>query len=265
MESIKGTIWAGSINTRITFGVYEYLITLHRSSYLPLYYEKVAHYFSVVTLTPSLESLPVWLQYNDTPLKWNIPIGVIYDMFTLSDEKVPIWTLTLMAPSAHIPYPIDTVIPFPTPVQGELVNYTDLVFQIIINQLKQSCHVLKGNSRAILSMSEQDTRALWKAIHHHDYDSYQSVMKPFSGSDAPKKIPIRIYHLPSCSMSQLSTSPLTSSDSPKTLHDALQELNNRPTRAFIQGIDVDVLLHTDILEVWRLFRHLDNFLYIILI
>lgn len=265
MDSIKGALWAGSINTRVVYGLHEYLITLHRSSYLPLYYQRLAHYFSVVTLTPSIESLPIWVQYKSTPLKWNLPIGVLHDMLNLGEaEKLPIWTLTLVVPSADTPYPLD-LIPFPSPVQGELVNYTDAVFQVIMNQLKQSCYVLKGNSRVMLSMSEQDTRSLWKAIKDHDYDKYQSIMKTFSAIDAPRRIPIRAYHLPSCSLTQLSVTPLNSSDSPTTLGEALQEIQSKPKEAYIQGINGNVLLTVEVLEVWRLFRHLDNFLYILII
>lgn len=267
MDVVKEKLWAGSVNARIVYGSHEYLVKLHRNAYLPLYYSEIAHYFAIISLNPQLECTPVWLQLDNNPLKWNIPIGVLYDAFQLpSHEKTATWKLTLFASSAESPYPDDQIIPFATPIMGEHVNYTQTVYQILINQLKQSCYVLKGNSRAILGMSEDDTKALWKAIQRHDYDMYQSTMKKTAlETEAGRKIPIKLYRMGLCVLSQVAFSPNKEDGSPNTLYDVLVEESLHDSKILIQGVEADILLPIEITQVWRQLRHLDNFLYLLIV
>lgn len=264
MNLIKEAIWAGAINTRVIYGSYEYLLKVHRSAYLPLYYRDIVHFFSILSLTPQLELTPVWLTLNETPLKWNIPIGVLHDIFNLpQSETSSIWTLTLVA-SSDQPYPSDTILPFPSPIMGESVNYEDTVFQLIINQLKQSCYVLGGNSRAILSMSEDDTRALWKAVQTHDYDKYHSSTRAIiPTSETIRKIPIKLYPSGSHFMHQLSVAPTKEDGSFVSLGEALSD--QKKSNPYVHGIKAEAMLEMELIQVWKLFRHLDNFLYVILV
>ncbi|WPK23239.1 hypothetical protein PUMCH_000468 [Australozyma saopauloensis] len=259
--ALRELLWEAAVNVRIKYGRHEYLARFHRSAYLPLYYTEIALFFSVLSLSPQLESSPIWLQDGDTPLKWNLPIGVLYDLHWLHRRNgIEPWTLTLCV-SGEGQYPRDTIIPFPSPVMGEVVNYRDTVFQVIINLLKQSCYVLRGNSRAILSMSEHDTKALWKAIQTHDYDMYLTTMRENFDIETVRRLPVKVFSVPLRSYTQLSLSPKTENDEPTILGDTLQEFNS--DKLYIQGIAIDDMLSMEVLQVWRQFRHLDNFLYIV--
>lgn len=268
MNFVKEQVWAGSINTRILYGQHEYILKLHRSAYLPLYYEEIAQFFSLICLDKLLQATPVWLLDGETPLKWNIPIGVLHDIFYLPNRssRDP-WTLCLRVSCADTMYPVEDLLPFPKFTMGQRINYTETVFQVIINQLKQSCYVLKGNSRAILAMSEDDTKSLWTAIQKHDYDKYHSTMRRTSlDSEAPRRIPIRAYTPGSHNALLLSIAPLKDDGSSITLGEALASVNMAiDKKIYIQGVDVDTMLQQELLLVWRLLRHLDNFLYILLL
>lgn len=267
MNIVKESLWGGSVNTRIVYGRHEYLAKLHRNAYLPLYYPELTHYFAILTASPQLESTSVWLKHNNTPLKWNIPIGVLYDAFhLLSHNGSPAWVLTLGVASADTPYPDDLIIPFPTPITGEPVNYIPTVYQVLINQLKHSCYVLKGNSRAILNMSEDDTKALWKAIQRHDYDMYQNALKKtVLETETARKIPIKLYRSGLTDLSQLTCATNKEDGSPNTLRDILSEESLSSFKILIQGIEAEILLSMEISQVWRRFRHLDNFLYLLMV
>lgn len=266
MNIVKESLWAGSVNAQIVYGSHEYLVELHRNSYFPLHYAEIVHYLSILSLNPQLESTPVWLEHDNTPLKWNIPIGVLYDAFHSSTDSSSIWKLTLFASSDETPYPDQHIIPFPTPIMGEQVNYTQIVYQILINQLKQSCYVLRGSSRAILGMSEDDTKALWKAIQQHDYDMYQTTMKKtVLETEMARKIPIKLYRMGLCILSQVPVSPYKEDGAPNTLNDILTDESLHNSKILIQGIEADVFLSMEVFQVWSQFRHLDNFLYLLIV
>lgn len=272
-------LWEGAIQTRIVFGSYEYQVRLRRLSYFPLHYPEIVDFFSKATQDDHsqqneiLSHKAVWLEHNKKVLKWNLPIGVIYDMCHILERKrtgVPTWVLTLMTAS-NLPYPADEIIPFPISILGP-VNYADTFFQTIINLLKQSCYVLTGSSRPLLSLSEDHTKRLWKAIQRLDYDEYQSAINK-SGiyMSPPRRIPVKVSIVNSNYVCQVSLAVANDGETKTSLAEALAVIRDDENQAigereiYIQGIDVRRILSEDVQEVWRELRHLDNFLYVIVL
>lgn len=267
MNTVKKRVWEGAINIRIVFRESEYLLQIHRNSYFPLYYASIAQFFSNVAGV-DLTSTQVWLEYEDVPLKWNMPAGLLYDLLFLSSHPSDqsSWTLTLRFEAGSTHYPKDHIIPFSH--QGSSFDYASLLSQVVINHIKQACYVISGNSRAFMSLSEHDTKALWSSIVGHDYGVYSSVVKKFLPSQ-PKRVPIKLYVAGSATLIQAPVFPTNENGEPTTLRAVLlqwvPEMIANGARAFVQGIDVDVLYDQSISDVWYTFQHLDHFLYIVVV
>lgn len=256
MEVVKARLWHGSVNVRVVFRDAQYLFRANRNSYFALHFAQLLQFFAAATNTPI--DGPVWLEYDDTPLKWNLPVGVLHDLLFLPSRTGAdkCWTLYFKALAA---YPADDIIPFAMAYEAQLN-------QVLINQLKQSCYVMSGNSRAVMSLSEDDTRTLWHAVTTLDYTVASTINKKLVAR-TPQRVPVKIYLSGS---DRLVQAPIVPTEDGPLLHAVLAE--HMPEcfaapgfAAYIHGINADVLFPVSILDVWSTFHHLDNFLYVVVI
>eukprot|EP01133_Synstelium_polycarpum_P020333 gene20333-24394_t len=100
-EDIKKSVWEGKIPVVFTLSPND--LTSHlppssialmvpRNSYFPLITNAVRDHFSFSTLVISDE---LWLEYKGAPLKWHIPVGVLFDTL-VGDTGTPTqWNLTV--------------------------------------------------------------------------------------------------------------------------------------------------------------------------
>lgn len=252
---LKDKVWNGSINIKITFDIgeeelKEYLLTTPRVSYLPIYYKELVDYFRTFGEITD----PIWLEYNGKPVKWNLPIGVIYDLYHIpGTRECPFDNSVLVLNLKYgTPYPTQII---PCIYKGK-VDYDKSLMENFFNQLKQSNFVLNGNSKLVMNLSTDNSSKLWNSIRNHDLNDYSTVTKRL----VPKtinRIPIKVYILNS-SMIQL---PLMNNES---LNDLLAKYNNE-FDAYVHGINITTLQDVDLAQLWTVFKHLDNFLYIVLI
>ena len=269
MDIVKDKVWNGAVNIRVEFNGSHYLLLAYRLAYFPLFYSEISAFFSDLTGN-DITAAPVWLEYEDVPLKWNLPIGVLYDLFFLPGHKEPRgpWVLELKTQTVNLKYPDDSIIPFR--ISQGLPTYEKTLSQTILHSLKQSCYAINGNSRAMINLSEDDTKALWNSIQTHDYSIYHNVVAKITRGSPFQKIPIRVYVAGSSTLIQV---PITVSEDghPRTLGSALMSclpsafVKTSIGVAYIYGINVDLLFDQPILDVWQTFRHLDNFLYIVVL
>lgn len=265
MNSVKLQVWNGSINVRILYKEHEFLLAVHRTSYFPLHYRKFVQFFSNIT-NNDITKHSCWLEYEYVPLKWNLPAGVLYDLLYLSSSPEDrCWTLNLRVASVSSSFPSDDIIPYEATENGP--DYELLVSKVYINHLKQLCYVTNGNSRAVLTLSEDDTKLLWRSIVNHDYGTYTAINKKVLPKKEPQRIPIEVFLAGLATTVQLPVYPTKNGES-VSLHSVLREslpqlFNEGKAKASIHGIDVDVLYEEQILEIWQHFRHLDNFLYVV--
>lgn len=133
MESKTATeaqkyVWEGAIPLQIHLHESEVttlpppspaLILAPRIGYLPLLVSQIKPFFSS-TLPPGSDT--VWFEYKGLPLKWYIPIGVLYDLLCAEPERP--WNLTVHFRG----YPGNIL----TPCEGE-----DSVKWSFINSLKE--------------------------------------------------------------------------------------------------------------------------------
>lgn len=241
-----------------SFSSTELVLNVHRNLYWPLQYGLIADYFA--RYAPENATKPLWLAYKGTPIKWNLPVGVLYDL--LFHDSSTIWPL-----SVHFDdYPLETVIPFIYTERAH-VDYHRLLKEVVVNQLKQSCFVLHGNSKPMMSLSKDESNDFWDAIVHHNLSMYTEINGKITPK-TPQRVPVKIYYKDS--VIQAPIFPLVKeTENPTLLRETLLLLIpdfEKNALAHVHGIDIDSLLRQSellLVEIWRIFKHLDNFLYIV--
>lgn len=273
-SEIQRRVWNGSVPVRIVFRVnskeVELFLEIRRLSYFTNYFCKVISYFKPHFL--ELGEAPVWLEFEGTPIQWQYPIGLLYDLLFLPSQQksqqllvVPMWTVSLN----YRDYPSKHIIPFPN------TDYLVFAKNTFINQLKQSSYVLYGNSKLIMGLSPTKSDNFWHSIINSDWNLYESINRELVIPAKIQRVPVKIFVSGSSIVIQAPVYPKTEGKL-TGLKDILQE--NVPTlcnhsvnaRAYVHGIDMDYILKRadeipSILELWKLFKHVDNFLYITII
>lgn len=157
-------------------------LLLPRISYLPLVTEKVHNHFA--TYAPALSD-GMWFEFNGNPLKWNFPIGVLYDLYIHeqyknpnnndnNDGKIdqnddPVWKIIVHFQS----YPSEDVI-----MRCDNINAVKILF---FNYLKQSLFLAYNNINAIASLKKDDQNALWNGVCTADYNLYFPIYQSLFG------------------------------------------------------------------------------------
>lgn len=285
LTAIKRKVWNGSVNVQIRYHIesnndnqetsdLEYVLRINRMSYFPVYFKSIVSYFNHFTNIGN--DVPIWLAYKGEALKWNVPVGVLYDYHHLKerlslskssdsiDLNSSVWQLELNVGN----YPSSQIIPFVTRDQnlkinpnGGFIDYEKSLQENFFNQLKQSNFVINGNCKMVMNLSKDDSTGFWDSIITHNLSDYESLNKKVLPTRV-SKIPIKIYRLNS-SLIQL---PVNNSD--MTLGEVLDLETIEKAQCkdcYIHGISCDSLQAVKLLEIWKLFKHLDNFLYITII
>lgn len=132
------------------------LILVPRNGYLPLLVPNVKPHFQ--------SALPIgqdtgWFEYEGLPLKWHVPIGVLFDL--LCFQPIRPWSLMVHFrgfPSELLPY------------EGE-----DAMKWSFINSLKEASYVMYGSTKHVMNLSQTDQSDLWRSVVQGDMESYNRV------------------------------------------------------------------------------------------
>ncbi|TGZ85150.1 APG5-domain-containing protein [Ascodesmis nigricans] len=284
LAAVRRAVWDGSIPCRIDLdpsecrsleGIDPYFITIPRISYLPIIIPKVYRFFEPhLKDTARAQQNSAWFEFENVPLKWHWPVGVLFDQTTgrdpshlrhsrIADEdddvKLP-WSLSLRFqnfPTKHL-------------MRLDLPNACHDAWK---NTVKEADHVRNGNPNTFMSLSRGDSASLWEAICTHDFEIFwginEKLLNPPSGPI--KFIPCRIYIPSSTRVIQAPCPPyITSSDrDPQTLglflHNQLPQLfpsRRSPmiARPVVHGAIVPWT--APVLELAQAAVHADGFLHI---
>ena len=144
-----------------------------------------------------------WFSFEDVPLKWQYPLGLLYDLFSgvtphqigssskerLSpDDETSIlpWRLTL-----HFSDWPEQALVRPD-AEGKSLH------DAFINSVKEADFLRNGTAKGIMSLSKDDSTKLWDAVQQHDFDTFHSISRRLLHAQgaALRHIPLKIY-LPS--------------------------------------------------------------------
>lgn len=132
------------------------LILAPRNGYLPLLVPVIKPHFQ--------SALPIgqdtgWFDYRGLPLKWHIPIGVLFDLLCFEPERP--WNLTVHFRG----YPSDLI-----PYDGE-----DVIKWSFINSLKEASYIMYGSTKNVMNLSQSEQLDLWQSVVKGDFESYTRV------------------------------------------------------------------------------------------
>jgi len=221
----------------------------HRISYLPLLLPRLYAFFHDSLIDTSVQLSDGWFSFEDVPLKWHHPIGLLFDLYSGSKEALVApdsdspggsasgnapekdilpWKLTL----SFSEWPIDSLIK----IDPEFAALQD-AFQ---NSVKEAAFVRHNTSRVIMAMGKEDTAQLWESVEKVEVNLFQKtankLLRPHDRSLL--HIPLKLY-LPSAGeddkdgklvqagcvhVLQRLVSPTMSNRQPQTLGTALNSL-----------------------------------------
>lgn len=277
LVDIKDRLWNGSINIKILININgknsQYLSRVYRNSYFPIIFEDIILYYSLDL--PILQKVPIWLEYEQVPIKWNLPVGVLYDYLYkpgIQPESTNTWCLNLRYKGdtfENNDYPWEYIVPFQVKVNN-CIDYSRSLNQIVMSQLKQAVFILNGNSKPVMNLSKSDSNDLFESIRIHNLYDYNRINKKILGQITQyQKLPIKFY-IPGTNQIQ---SPLALQKISLTLQDLLlkqfpnlfPDVHNSFAIPYIQGVDSTSLMLVDLTQIWQTFKLVDNFLHIVLI
>ncbi|KAF3784659.1 Autophagy protein 5 [Nymphaea thermarum] len=128
-----------------------------RNGYLPLLLPLVKPHFSN-SLPPGDDN--IWFDYKGLPLKWYVPLGVLFDLLCAVPERP--WNLTVHFRG----YPQELF----SPCEGE-----ENVKHSFMNSLKEAAYIINGNSKVIMNMSQFDQAELWRCVLKGEIEGYLQV------------------------------------------------------------------------------------------
>lgn len=147
-----------------------------------------------------IQDKDTWLSFEDIPLKWNYPIGLLYDYLNydaVSDQNEPtsstatapavdkFWKLTLHFED----YPLSQLIPLQSPLRTTIEQYW-------VNQIKESCYVQHNSAKPVMNLSKKDSDAMWQYAQNCDYDKFKSIyfrkIVPRRAIEL-KNVPVKVY------------------------------------------------------------------------
>nr|CAG4645736.1 EOG090X0BB3 [Lynceus sp. MCZ IZ 141354] len=215
-KEVLREVWEGRLPVCFTLAQEEvfttpepYYLMVPRLSYFPLVTDKVKRHFLRYVAADKHEN-EMWLEYEDTPLKWHYPIGVLFDMSHV--ESLP-WNITV-----HF-----DKFPEMKLIRGS--NTREAVESQWMACLKEA-DALKHKGLVISQMQKKDQHSLWQGLLNDKFDQFWSVnRKLMESQEGFKHIPFRLYVPDSDTRPyiQALVKPVSESGSKMTLLQLIQE------------------------------------------
>ncbi|KIW72079.1 hypothetical protein PV04_00300 [Phialophora macrospora] len=204
LHSLQRAVWKARLPLQIRLAASEcrtfdgadpYLISLPRLSYLPLLLPRLHAFFSssLIADPESVSPYSGFFTYDDVPLKWHLPLGLLYDVYVASTQDARQDHLT----PAPLPFKLtvhfmpDTEKPLP-PEASPVVLHDSF-----INSVKEADFLRSGTAKPIMTLSAQESKALWTSTQESDLPTFSKIhssLVPPPGQ--MRHIPLRLY-LPS--------------------------------------------------------------------
>eukprot|EP01122_Echinamoeba_exundans_P006983 TRINITY_DN2066_c0_g1_i1.p1 TRINITY_DN2066_c0_g1~~TRINITY_DN2066_c0_g1_i1.p1 ORF type:complete len:195 (-),score=21.36 TRINITY_DN2066_c0_g1_i1:372-956(-) len=154
-RDIRQRIWQGTVPVAVELSPNEvttlekprpFYMSWPRCSYLTLASNPVKEFFA--SFAPAVTD-ELWFEGPaGIPLKWHIPVGVLFDLY--SNGELP------LSVTAHFQsFPSESLLRCPGP---------NTVRSHFMNQLKESTHVKYGDTKKVNEMSMKETTDIWEGV-----------------------------------------------------------------------------------------------------
>ena len=138
-----------------------------------------------------------YLTHDGVPLKWHLPLGLLYDLYVLSVRETESdhsgASLTPFKLTLH--YTPDSMSATVNLISPDPIRMHDF----FINAVKEADFLRSGTAKPIMSLSAADSKALWTSTQHTDLAIFSKIHQALMPSSTQlRNVPLRIY-LPSSS------------------------------------------------------------------
>lgn len=179
---LRITLYPNEISTPVQLKpVY---ILASRQSYFPrIAAAALASFQHALASIPGQDTMRPWFDYKGLPLKWSLPVGVLYDL--LVDGRDLPWELTV-----HL---------HGSPEVAIALDGSSTMRGVFFNSLKEAAYICRGSegSSAVMQMSSASQEELWTAVQAADFQAYRRVLSgvrltPAQRSSTSASLPIRL-------------------------------------------------------------------------
>ena len=177
-----------------------------RLSYLPLLLPQL-HAFFAPNLIADPDAIPPedgFFTYDGVPLKWHLPVGLLYDMYVMSvrdSTSAQGTTSTTLSFKLTLHFSqnanVNTINPDPVTMHDSFIN-----------SVKEADFLRSGTAKPIMTLPAADSKALWSSTQENDLGIFATIhqtLLPASGQ--MRNIPLRLY-LPSSSEGDLTAAQI---------------------------------------------------------
>jgi autophagy-related protein 5 len=168
-----------------------------RISYIPLLLSRLHAFFSPWLIDDPETIAPDsgYLTHDGVPLKWHLPLGLLYDLYVLSVQDS-----TADQPAVS-PVPFRLMLHYKPDSINANVNLIDpdpvRMHDFFINAVKEADFLRSGTAKPIMSLSAADSKALWSSTQDNDLAVFAKIHQSLLPSRGQlRSVPLRIY-LPS--------------------------------------------------------------------
>lgn len=264
-ERFQETVWDSKIAIKIEVSTRDLVssnipLTLYysipRMAYLTSLFGDIIKNFENY-ITANLED--IWLEYNNIPLKWQYPLGIIVDSLGINIENGPVPVIV------HVrQIPIDKVLKYTS---------LDSLRFYYINSLKEANIIKFPKENKIINLNPQDTSKLKEIVYSNDpkmIKDFRQIMNVINGNGFVSfaKYPVRLVF---CHTDIILTKPIeVPQENISTftignyLRNVLGENNYEELKkicnVIIHGMEIEE--NMSFIFYYSNFLYMDNFLYI---
>jgi autophagy-related protein 5 len=209
----------------------------------------------------AIELVPdVWFECDGVPIKSNLPLGVIFDMFQPKDARGA-WKITVRFRD----FPEEKILHCCT---------RDTAEKLYMHSMKQALQTLHGSTRAFNAINTEDQSMLWETCNSGNLNGFESIANALRPTtrELTRCVPVRFLFVSSHNSEVLTIQkPIRmfldeTRNQVSTLESVLQQvapsISVNDHEVVVQGVAVP--FDSPIYELWLSFAHADLFLYVII-
>ncbi|KAL1936595.1 hypothetical protein VTP01DRAFT_729 [Rhizomucor pusillus] len=244
------------------------LIEAARQSYLPQLTERLRPILKSLLSDPD-DNRTIWYEYDNEPLKWHYPIGLLHDLLMYTDEntrRTPLpWRINIRLTN----FPTDKLLRSPS---------VEAAQDAFMSMIKEADFLRYGSTKRVMNLSKKDQSQLWESLTKDSYDDYWDVNKRLINDvngQTLRNIPLRLYLPEQCPVIQepVSYTKAGQEDDTRSLGSVLNEIlpdvfppdtheAQAPASVVIHGISIP--LDTPIAWMSQNMSFADNFLHLVI-
>ncbi|KAI3381815.1 hypothetical protein SNEBB_004032 [Seison nebaliae] len=160
-------------------------ISVHRNTYFPIIMRKFDRYFT--SFLDPMRNDSIWFEFQDEPLRWQLPIGLLYDLHTvhISPKPVP-WVIR----AKYGKFPFEQILQMSNDDLLPLENY-------FMSTLKEADE-LKHHGEILQTMTAQQHKQLWTSLSTNNFKQFWEInrllMRKNKLTNCFHNIPFRYYY-----------------------------------------------------------------------